>query len=405
MSKIDPITQYILEADNDLDTLLEGYDLKCKECGRVITIVKDGQGSLACCNRRMFVMGSQAEPQDVEGEQMGEGLGGHRDAARMFAAAKRREQGTSRISSFNKMMDTHDKKMRTGEVPRPKKGITANESEFIRDMRETFDEALASADPTSEERKDFEEGLRKILGGEIVKPDFMLPLKSVNFTPDNQADVQKQRDSKKKVEELKSVGGWKKVGKMLNPLYHQRRGELLKQRKIGLQGRKQWNKKYAGGTAITYDRDTGETVARRKLGTMSGERGNVNYKAGDPLHRFMKTRAAKQKRVKREKGRWMPDSEFHPRKESLHLDEAGFETKPKGWTNKSVKKFGHSLVKGGGKKKGFFDKCVKKMADKMENPEGFCASVKDEAHDSTYWRGKDKTPQQAGKDVKKHKNV
>lgn len=62
-------------------------------------------------------------------------------------------------------------------------------------------------------------------------------------------------------------------------------------------------------------------------------------------------------------------------------------------------------MKGGGKKKGFFDKCVKKMQGKMENPEGFCASVKDEAHDSTYWRGKGKTPQQAGKDVKKHKNV
>lgn len=62
-------------------------------------------------------------------------------------------------------------------------------------------------------------------------------------------------------------------------------------------------------------------------------------------------------------------------------------------------------MKGGGKKKGFFDKCVEKMKDKMENPEGFCASVKDEAYDSTYWRGKDKSPQEIGKDVKKHKNV
>ena len=45
------------------------------------------------------------------------------------------------------------------------------------------------------------------------------------------------------------------------------------------------------------------------------------------------------------------------------------------------------------------------MKNRMENPEGFCASVKDEAHDSTYWRGKGKSPQEVGKDVKKHKNV
>ena len=53
-----------------------------------------------------------------------------------------------------------------------------------------------------------------------------------------------------------------------------------------------------------------------------------------------------------------------------------------------------SLVKGGGRKKGFFKKCVEKMKDKMENPEGFCASVKDEAWDSTYWRGKKKSEYQ-----------
>ena len=102
----------------------------------------------------------------------------------------------------------------------------------------------------------------------------------------------------------------------------------------------------------------------------------------------------------------MGESEFiNDIEEDLQIAEAGFETKPKGWTDSSVKKFGKSLVKGGGEKKGFFDKCVEKMKDKMDNPEGFCASVKDEAHDSTYWRGKDKSPQEVGKDVKKHKNV
>jgi len=78
---------------------------------------------------------------------------------------------------------------------------------------------------------------------------------------------------------------------------------------------------------------------------------------------------------------------------------------PKGWTQDSIKKFSKSLTGKEGTKEGFFKKCVERMKDKMENPEGFCASIKDELHGSTYWRGKGKTPQQAGKDVKQHKNV
>lgn len=87
------------------------------------------------------------------------------------------------------------------------------------------------------------------------------------------------------------------------------------------------------------------------------------------------------------------------------LLEAGWSDKPEGWTGKSVKKFSHSLVKGGAKKEDFFDKCVKRMKGKVSNSEAYCASVKDEVYGSTYWRGKGKTPQQVGKDVKKHKNV
>lgn len=86
--------------------------------------------------------------------------------------------------------------------------------------------------------------------------------------------------------------------------------------------------------------------------------------------------------------------------------EAGFENMPKGWTQKSVKKFARSLVdKGGGKSEGFFDKCVKKMKGKIDNPEGFCAGVKDEVYGSTYWRGKDKSEKEVRKDTKKHQNV
>ena len=83
----------------------------------------------------------------------------------------------------------------------------------------------------------------------------------------------------------------------------------------------------------------------------------------------------------------------------------GWEGLPKGWTQKSVGKFAKSLTGKEGTKEGFFEKCVKKMKGKVSNPEAFCAAAKDELHGSTYWRGKDKSPQEAGKDVKKHQNV
>lgn len=91
------------------------------------------------------------------------------------------------------------------------------------------------------------------------------------------------------------------------------------------------------------------------------------------------------------------------------LQEAGFEGKPHGWTDKSIKKAGKTLARHVGKKspsdKGFFDKCVNKMRGKMKSPEGYCASMKDEASGSTYWRGKEKTKKEARKDIAKHQNV
>ncbi|MHA2182180.1 MAG: cupin domain-containing protein, partial [Promethearchaeota archaeon] len=88
------------------------------------------------------------------------------------------------------------------------------------------------------------------------------------------------------------------------------------------------------------------------------------------------------------------------------LEEAGFEENPRGWDKKSIKKYTQTFtkrMKGGAKAEGFFDKCVEKMKDKMDNPEGFCASLKDEAYGSTGWRGKDKSPAEVSKSVKKAK--
>ena len=94
----------------------------------------------------------------------------------------------------------------------------------------------------------------------------------------------------------------------------------------------------------------------------------------------------------------------HRKKKNVKEAE-GMEGLPKGWTNKSVQKFAKSLTGKKGTQKDFFDKCVNKMKGKVSNPEAFCASVKDEIHGSTFWRGKGKTPQQAGKDAKAKQNV
>jgi hypothetical protein len=109
-----------------------------------------------------------------------------------------------------------------------------------------------------------------------------------------------------------------------------------------------------------------------------------------------------------------PMRKYYWRNETLnrYLDylhqEAGWQGMPKGWDKSSIKKFAKSLA-GGGKKKGFFDKCVKKMQDEkgfdVDRAKRFCAGTKDELYGSTYWRGKGKSPQEAGKDVKKHQNV
>jgi len=87
------------------------------------------------------------------------------------------------------------------------------------------------------------------------------------------------------------------------------------------------------------------------------------------------------------------------------IQEAGFTKMPKGWTKKSVKKAGTTIGKDVGEKptgKGYFEKCVEKMKGKIDNPEGYCASMKDYAHGSTHWRGKGKSEKQAKKDAKAH---
>lgn len=105
-----------------------------------------------------------------------------------------------------------------------------------------------------------------------------------------------------------------------------------------------------------------------------------------------------------------PPGTVHKTKEEAEaahrLEEAGFEKNPRGWDKASLKKYMNTFtkrMKGGVKAEGFFDKCVEKIKGKVENPEGFCASLKDEAYGSTGWRGKGKKPAEVAKDVKKAK--
>ncbi len=52
------------------------------------------------------------------------------------------------------------------------------------------------------------------------------------------------------------------------------------------------------------------------------------------------------------------------------------------------------------KEVGFFDACVKRMAGKVDDPEAYCASIKDRAWGSTLWRGKGKTRKEIEKQIK-----
>lgn len=95
-----------------------------------------------------------------------------------------------------------------------------------------------------------------------------------------------------------------------------------------------------------------------------------------------------------------------PRQEwGLFSEAEGMEGLPKGWTQKSVKKFAKSLTGKGATKKDFFEKCVSKMKGKVSNPQAFCASVKDEVHGSTFWRGKGKSEEEAAAAARRKQNV
>lgn len=57
--------------------------------------------------------------------------------------------------------------------------------------------------------------------------------------------------------------------------------------------------------------------------------------------------------------------------------------KPKGWKQKSVKQYSKTMMSG---KEHPFAFCTEKMKDHIDNPEAFCASVKDVHKGKKTWR-------------------
>jgi hypothetical protein len=72
--------------------------------------------------------------------------------------------------------------------------------------------------------------------------------------------------------------------------------------------------------------------------------------------------------------------------------------KPEGWTDKSVKQYSRTMMKG---EEHPFTECVEKMKDHMDNPEKFCASVKDKYKGTKKWRNSEGLKKKKNKKNKK----
>lgn len=73
-----------------------------------------------------------------------------------------------------------------------------------------------------------------------------------------------------------------------------------------------------------------------------------------------------------------------------HIKESGFDKLPRGWDRDSVEKFANSIVDEEGleaEDEGWFDACVNKIEGNVENPQAFCAALRDELLGRTDWRG------------------
>ena len=70
----------------------------------------------------------------------------------------------------------------------------------------------------------------------------------------------------------------------------------------------------------------------------------------------------------------------------LSEDDIGWDNLPDGWDEDSLESFAQNLTGQEGEE-GFFTACMDKMEDELDDPEAFCASLKDEYLGTTDWRG------------------
>ena len=74
--------------------------------------------------------------------------------------------------------------------------------------------------------------------------------------------------------------------------------------------------------------------------------------------------------------------------EARNLHEIGWDNLPDGWDEDSLDSFARSLTdKTQDDSEGFFTACMDEVEDKFDDPEAFCASLKDEYLGTTDWRG------------------
>jgi len=81
--------------------------------------------------------------------------------------------------------------------------------------------------------------------------------------------------------------------------------------------------------------------------------------------------------------------------EVLREDDIGWDNLPDGWDEDSVESFAQNLTGQEGEE-GFFSACMDEVEDKFDDPEAFCASLKDEYLGTTDWRGKDESKMASG---------
>lgn len=73
--------------------------------------------------------------------------------------------------------------------------------------------------------------------------------------------------------------------------------------------------------------------------------------------------------------------------EKMDEQEIGFDQLPPGWDRDSLEQFVQSLT--GDTDDELFTDCVNKMEGNVDDPEAFCAALKDEFLGTTMWRGEE----------------